>query len=191
MPPLICLFVLLDMALGLAYLANALAGAPFRSVTFLLNLDKENNLPAWYASMQWFCVAALLGLFAAHHMSRAQWRSWLLVLFPLVFLALSLDEVVQIHEWLGRKSDLLLPGGSRENTQFPRTGIWMVIVGGPFLVFFVGLLFSLQTYFQHAPSAFVKVLLGMAIALIGALGVEILSNFVALDSAYGVLSRGQ
>jgi hypothetical protein len=188
MPPLVRPFLLLDVALGLAYLANALAGAPFRPLTVLLDLNGEGNVPAWYASMQWVCVAALLGLFAARHVSRAQRESWLLVLFPLVFLVLSLDEAVQLHERLGRGSDrFVLPGGSRENTVFARTGLWMAIIGPPFLAFFVGLLFALRPYFQRAPGAFLKILWGMALMLTGALGLETFSNFVAVDSAPGVL----
>jgi hypothetical protein len=156
-------------------------------LTIFLDLDGEANLPTWYASIKWFCVATLLGIFAHHHVTLSQSKSWPLVTLPLVFLALSLDETAQIHEWLGRESDTLLPGGSRTHTLFSRTGIWMFVIGVPFLFFFVVLISSMRSYFQRAPSALVKVLLGMAIALAGAIGVETLSNFVGRNSVYNVL----
>jgi hypothetical protein len=137
--------------------------------------------------MQWFCVATLLGIFVYHHYVRS--TSWLLLMFPLVFLFLSLDEVAQIHEKLGSMSDLLLPGASRTHTLFSKTGIWMFVIGIPFLVIFVGLTFSLRSYFQHAPGAFVKILLGMAITLGGAIGLETLYNFVAASSVYSGLQN--
>lgn len=43
--------------------------------------------------------------------------SWTLLLWPLVFTTLSLDEAAKIHEWLGGKIDFLFPGRTRENTQ--------------------------------------------------------------------------
>jgi len=133
-------------------------------------------------------VATLLGIFAQRNFRLSQSKSWLLVILPLVFLAFSLDEVARIHEWLGSKSDILLPGGSRENTlHFLRTGIWMFVIGVPFLTLFVMLILSIRTYFQGTPGALVKILLGMAIMLAGATGVETLSNFVARDSVYDVL----
>jgi hypothetical protein len=61
------------------------------------------------------------------------------------------------------------------------------VIGVPFLVFFVALIFSVWSYFQRAPSALVKVLLGMAITLAGAIGIETLTNFVARNSVYNVL----
>jgi hypothetical protein len=99
----------------------------------------------------------------------------------------SLDEIAQIHEGLGRKSEILLPGTSRQNALFSQTGIWMLLIGVPFLALFVVMILSIQTYFQRAHGALAKMCLGMAISLAGAIGVEILSNFVAPNSVYDVL----
>ena len=186
-PSFILTLVIIDLTLGIAYILNALAGLPYRKFTIFLDLNGEANLPTWYSSIKWFCVATLLGIFAHHNVTLSQRKSWLLATLPLVFLALSLDEVAQIHEWLGRKSDILLPRGSREHTLFSRTGIWMFVIGIPFLVFFMVLIFSVWSYFQRAPTALVKVLLGMAITLAGAIGIETLSNFVARNSVYSAL----
>jgi hypothetical protein len=186
-PPFVVILFMFDLALGVAYLGNYLAGKPFAGLNQLLDLNREANLPSWYSSIQWFCVAILLGLFAQANFSVTQRKSWLLAVLPLLFLALSVDEIAQIHEKLGRKSDLLLSGGSRQNTLFYRTGIWMFVVGVPFLIFFVALIFSIRTYFRRTPAVLAKIVLGMAVMLTGATGIEILYNFVPPNSAYTVL----
>jgi hypothetical protein len=132
-------------------------------------------------------VAIFLGLFAHSNFWLAQRKSWLLPLLPLLFLALSVDEVARIHEWLGEKTDVLLPGGSRAKTLLPETGIWMFVIGIPFLAAFVWLIFSIKMYFQDAPNAFIKLFAGMLITLSGALGFETLTNFAAPASMYGML----
>lgn len=187
MPTVILIFFIIDVALVMAYSFNYLADRPYRWVTRFLDLNRESNLPTWYSSMQWFCVAALLGLFAQRNFSPAQRKSWFLMILPWLFLALSLDEVALIHESLGHASDSLLPGASRTGTVFSRTGIWMFVIGMPFLAFFVGLILSIRTYFQRAPGALVKILLGMAIMLGGAIGIEIFMNVVTPGSGYAAL----
>lgn len=187
LPRAVLAFFMIDLAIGLAYMLNWAADRPYWKLTSLLDLDQENNLPTWYASMKWFCVAALLGLFAVRNVRLSQSKSWPLMLLPLMFLALSLDEVAQVHEWMGQKSDVYLPHASRENTLFSRTGIWMFVIGIPFVAVFALLIRSVRIYFQRARGALVKICLGMSIMLTGALGIETLSNFVAPDSAYAML----
>jgi hypothetical protein len=187
-PALILIFFLVDVSLGLAYIVNELVGRPYPILTLFFNLDRESNLPTWYSSMQWFCVAIFLGLFAHSNFRVAQIRSWLLPVISLLFLALSVDEVARIHEWLGGKTEILLPGGDRANTIFPVTGIWMFVIGIPFLAAFVWLIFSIRMYFRHNPSAFIKIFVGMLITLGGAFGFETLTNFVAPGSMYEVLT---
>jgi hypothetical protein len=184
-PILILVFFIVDLALVVGHLINTLAGGrPSLMMTRFLDVRRENNLPTWYSSIQWFCVASLFGIFAYHNFTRSQKKSWLLGALPLLFLALSLDEVAGIHEWVGHESDILLPGSSRKYTLFDRTGIWMFVLGGPFLIFFAGLILSLETYFRRAPGAFVKVLLGMAVMLAGAIGIEALDNYHFIGASY-------
>src|SRR5690606_21402746 len=132
--------------------------------------------------MQWFCVALLLGLFAYRHFEPGALRSWALGVLPLIFLALSLDEVAQIHEWIGRQSDVLLPGGRRNDTTFRRTGIWMFVVGVPFVLVITLLIYAARRYFAGQRHALRKLVLGIAIVLLGALGVEAVGNFVPRGS---------
>lgn len=188
-PPVILIFFGIDMALGLAYVVNYLVGQPFRPLTRLLDLNGECNLQSWYSSMQWLCVAILLGIFAYRNFNRSSRRSWLLVALVLVFLAFSVDEVAQIHEGLGRRTDIMLPGGTRKDTPFAHTGIWMFVLGVPFIIFFGWLAYSVRVYFRRTPSAFVKIVLGVAIFLTGAIGIETLSNLVVPGSAFDILEN--
>jgi hypothetical protein len=179
-------FIAIDIALGVAYLLTYLAGQP-RFLTPFLDLNRENNLPTWYSSVQWFCVAGLLGIFAISSFSFSHKKSWLLLTLPLVFLGLSLDEIATIHERVGWWSDALLQGGSRQNSLFTRTGVWMFLLGAPFAVLFVGLVVSIRSYFRQTPGVLTKLCLGMVLTLTGALGIETLSNFVTPGSASAVL----
>jgi hypothetical protein len=177
----------INLMLGMAYIINYLIGWSFPKLTSFVDLNGEDNLPTWYSSIQWFCVATLFGIFAWRNIRPSSWRSWLLLALPLIFLAFSLDEVAQIHEWLGFKTDRFLPGKTRLHTMFQETGIWALIVGPPFIALFGSVMFSLRTYFKHAPGAFVKLLLGMTVMLLGALGLETLSNFIDIKSGFYIL----
>lgn len=177
----------MDLLLGGLYLLNYLMGAPYDKLSSIVNLGGEGNLPTWFSSVQWFSASALLGVFGSRHIRREDRSSWLLAGLPLVFALMSLDEIARIHEWLGQKSDALLPGGDRSNTPFSRTGIWMFLIGLPFLLLFIGLIASIRRYFRHAGGALAKLVLGVLVLLAGAAGVETLSNFVSVGSGFDVL----
>jgi hypothetical protein len=181
-PAVILVLFVTDAVLGLLYLFNQWAGEPFWKLTQLVRLDGEKNLPTWYSSIQLFLVAVLLGIFALRNFSAVQGRSWLLTALPVAFLALSLDEIAQIHEWLGLKSDVLLASGSREDTSFQQTGIWMFVIGIPFAAGMLWLIYSIRRYFAGTVGVLAKFVVGLLIFLGGAIGLELLSNFSAKDS---------
>jgi hypothetical protein len=182
MPPLILLFFLGDLALALLYLINWGLHQPFHKINLFLDLDGEANLPAWYSSMQLFLIAGLLAVFAYIRFNRKDKTSWRLVLLPIVFVVLSLDEAAKIHEWLGGKTDVFLPGESRKLTMFWSTGIWMFLFGIPFFLSMLGLIFSLKKYFTDNFAAFKKFLIGLLIFAGSAVGIEMLANFVSNES---------
>jgi hypothetical protein len=184
--PILILFAI-DLALGLVFVLNYWAGEPSRRLTVLIDLDGEANLPAWYSSILWFCTAGLLGLFAYRNFKVSSPRSWALAGLALLFLLFSLDEVARLHEWLGRLSDALLPGGERANTTFAATGIWIFVIGLPVIVVLGALLWSVRSLFKRAPGALTKVVLGMFIMLSGALVIETFDNFVAAGSSLRLL----
>lgn len=170
-------FFFVDAGLCIAYVLNYLAGQPFGKITSLLDLDGETSLANWYSSTKYFCAFVLSALFACRKYRHGS-RALSLILLAGIFLLMSIDESVQIHEWLGLKSDVLLPEGSRRATLFKRTGVWMYLFGLSFLAGFLLLACSLKTHFSENPSRFRKLVIGMLIMLTGALGVETLSNFV-------------
>lgn len=64
------------------------------------DLDFESNIPTWYSSMGLLCAAGILGVIA-----RAKWHlrapfRWHWAVLAVVFVGLSIDEAVQMHELL-------------------------------------------------------------------------------------------
>ena len=142
------------------------------------DLDGEANLAAWFGSAQWLIAGLLFGHFAWRRFKPAAIRSWVLLALPALFFLLSLDEVAQLHEGLGRKSDALLPNGSRHGTVFSTTGIWTFVLGLPFAALLLGLLAAVRPYFRAHRAVLPRVLIGMFVMLVGAIGMELFSNFV-------------
>jgi hypothetical protein len=186
-PLLILFFFIGDLALALLYLLNWGLHQPFQKINLLLDLDGEANLPTWYSSMQLFLIAGLLAIFACLKFDKQNKASWTLMLWPLVFAALSMDEVVEIHEWLGGKSDFLLPGGTRRYTIFWSTGIWMFLLGVPFFLFMLGMIYSFKKFLGGRLPVITKLLMGLLIFAGSAVGIEIAANFTANASAGHVI----
>ena len=186
-PIVIQIIFLIDIAFGVVYFANYLAGSPLGILDGLIDLDREGNLPTVYSSINWFCAATLFAIFAFTNFERKKRKTWPLMLLPLLFISFSIDEVSQIHEKLGARSDFFLEGGSRNNTVFSYTGIWMFIIGIPFIILFIILIRSILDYFRATPRALSMIILGMGIMLTGAIGIEILSNFVIAGSIHNVI----
>ena len=178
-----------DVGLGASYVANVLLGEPSYQLTQWLDLDGEQNIPTWYSSMQWFLAAALLGLFAQSFTGVGTLRRFLLVALPLTFLAMSLDEVAGIHEWLGVKSDALLPDGDRTASVFSANGIWVLVIGVPVAAFLGLLLYSLREHFRAAPAGFYMIVAGLGLAFFGALAFEMLLNFIPRHGRLETLSE--
>ena len=150
-PVIVWAFFAIDVALGTIYVVDHLLGTPFAPVTRMFDLNAESNVPTWYSSIQWFVVFAVLFGVTERRVSVADRRSWFLWLLPLVFLAFSADEVVQLHERVGPTSDVLLLGPSLVGTAFPVTGIWFIVVGVPFVVAMIALLVTIRPTFDGPP----------------------------------------
>ena len=176
LPFVIVVCFIIDLGLCSAYFINDLIGRPYVKMAAILDLDGEDSLSAWYSTVKFFCIFILGFIFAYYNINKDN-RSFLLFFFPVIFLLMSIDESVQIHEWLGVRSDILLPDGSRHETPFQTTGIWMFLFGLPFLALFLLWAYSIKYYFDK-PSSFKRLIVGMITMLSGALGFELLSNFV-------------
>jgi hypothetical protein len=175
-PPLILGLFLGDFVFAVVYWINELAGSPREGFSSFIDLDGEANLPTWWSSMQMMMAALLTATFARRYIKPSDIKSWLLALPPLTLIAMSCDEVAQIHERIGGHSDALLPGGSRANTVFVHTGIWMFIIGIPFIIYMTGLMWYLRSYFRVAPGSLRRYAIGMTVFLFGALVMDGLGN---------------
>jgi len=161
-------------------MANFLIGQPSWKVNHLLDLDGEVSVSAWYSSTQLFCIFVFSAIYACKKIDESR-RSFLIVGLPVVFLMMSIDESVQLHEWLGKMSDVLLQDESRKGTIFEATGIWMFVIGLPFLITFFVWAYAVKEYFLEDIPSFIKLNIGMVVLLLGALGVEIVTNFTYHD----------
>lgn len=175
-PHVVRVLLAVDAALLIIYVAHFFVGQPFYKLTKLLDLNGETSVCVWYSSLKLFLVAALAGLHAYRYRDANDVGSWLVGGFAAVLLLLSMDEIVQIHEWLGRQSDALLPDGDREATFFQHTGVWTLLIGVPFAVLFSALLLVVKRKLALRPGCFPKIVAGMGIFFLGALGFETLSN---------------
>lgn len=177
----------LDVGLTLLYVVDYALGRPFDHFSGFIDVGGEANLPTWWSSIQWFCVAAAFWVFAIRNVERRPSRSWLLLILPAIFLAFSLDEVATIHEYIGYMSDALLPHGERDATLVSQTGLFFVLFGVPFAILFAGLVTAILPFLARYPGARNRLLAGMALMLFAAIGIEALSNLVVPGSPAATL----
>lgn len=178
-PRAVAVLFAVDGLLIALYLADNLAGHPLGEVwvSDFLNPEYEQNLPTWFASVKLALAAFLLGIFVVCRSWNERGKSWLPLAVPVLVLLMSLDEIAEIHEKIGFKSDGLLPAGSRALTPFPYTGIWMFLVGVPFLVLTLSLFRRLIRGGGIRAASFRRILLGFVLLVGGAGGVEVWANF--------------
>jgi hypothetical protein len=187
MPRWVVGLIAIDVGLTLLYLLDFVLGRPFAPISRFIDLDGERNLPTWWSSIQWFCVAAAFWVFAIRNVERRPSRSWLLLIPAAVFLAFSLDEVATIHEYVGYLSDALLPLGERVTSVVPKTGLFFILFGVPFAILFAGLLTAILPFLTAVPRARNRLLAGTALMLIAAIGIEALSNLLTPGSPAATL----
>jgi hypothetical protein len=172
----------LDLGLGALFIGDYLLGQPIERFSRFIDLDAELNLPTWYASVLWFGVAALMWIVTTRLIQRARRSSWVLLLLPTIFLLFSLDEVASLHEGLGGVLDRIVLDVPRSMTVLPRTGVLAIVFGIPFIVASVLLFVAVRPFLGTYRRPFNTTILGMALVLAGAFGVELMSNFVEPSS---------
>lgn len=187
LPRLVGTLLAVDLTLGALYLANAGVGKPSWFITRLLDLDGEGNLPTWYSSSQLLLLGVLLGAFVMVGTDWRATRAWELMALPLLCVALSIDEVAQVHEWLGDKSDMLFATGNRAESWLPRTGLWFLILGLPFVLLVARLWHGFMPSLRERPRVVRRLLAGFVIYTGSAVGLEALSNLVTSGSALSTI----
>ena len=164
-----------DVLVALAFVLQLILGSDSGLIARQLHPGREANVPTWYSSVQWALAGGLLALYAAH--APKHLKGGLRLYLPAVAaFALSMDETAAIHEWIGGRSDGLLPGGTREGTFFTGTGIWMLILVPIAVVVAVWISLLLVDHLRASPWAARLLIAGVAIFLLGAGVVELASN---------------
>ena len=184
MPRSVRVLYVIDVTLGLAYFLVVMFPNLSYKLWHFFHLELEQNLPTWYSSTKLFVLAVLVGLFALSRYDRRQPTTLALFALPCMFLALSLDEIAELHEWLGYRLDVLFPEGDRAATAFEYTGIWGFVIGIPFLLISLGLLLALRRHLRISAAALPKLMVGMVLLIVGACGVETFANFIDRESPY-------
>jgi hypothetical protein len=176
-PRLVWALFMADLVICGLFALNEIADRPGAKLSALVGLDHESNLPTWYSSAQYLvtgCGLAVLAVFRPAATRSTRLLLWALAAAILVF---SLDEVAEIHEWLGVRSDALLPAGDRGNTPFRVTGVWMFVIALPVVATLLVMLWRLERHLGARASRLLGI--GLIVMAMGAAGIETLSNFVA------------
>lgn len=186
-PLFVIALVLIELILGLSHVLFVGLFPIHDSVSQFFNLNEEGNLPAWFSSIQLFCISALLSLFFLGKRAIGI-PAWGMLLGSLGFLFLSLDEGGKVHERVGTVLDAFVLGQAttlQEITHnnhgellLPVTGYWMFFLGPLALAAFFVWWKSIKHFLQVCPAGRNKILFGTLIFLGSATIPEILANFV-------------
>ncbi|MGD1856229.1 MAG: hypothetical protein ACFB2W_18465 [Leptolyngbyaceae cyanobacterium] len=152
---------------------NVLTGRSLEAVQGSLqifNLDNEANLPAWYSSCALFVCALLLGIIAASSAKTGRKKtrnSWFGL--SLIFMLLSLDEAISIHEEI-------IPGILRRIDSLPfSNGYDWTVLGG---LCFIGVVAGYFRFWWRLPSVTRYMFAIAAVIFVGgAIGFEKISHF--------------
>ena len=151
-------------------------GTELRGLIKKFDLGGESNIPAWFSSKLLLIAALLVGFIAAIKKTRKEEFSnhWLLLTFIFVFL--SCDETVQIHEATGSHVH------SIANLPFTKFIGWVIpysllviLFGAAYLRFFLHLPRRFKLLFASAGGIYVGGALGMEL-LTGAIGRVVLEG---------------
>lgn len=193
-PPWIAALFAMNLLVVLAPAIDFWLGTPYSVVRRALNLDSEQSGPAWYSAILWFVAGAQFGLVAIAarrqegRLPRIQAMFAPLAGFALLCVVFSAEEIVGIHEWIGRKSDALLPGGDRKNIALWRTGVWPLVLGIPVVALLAVLVVRMRRLFEPSRRAFRLLAIGLAIMFTGALAVELTANMIHIaEQARGLV----
>jgi hypothetical protein len=174
-PRLVVILFAIDGLLALAFAAQLLLGNDTGLLAHHLHPGREANLPTWYSSTQWALAAAVFAAYAVFPRPGLR-RGFRLYLPAIGAMSFSLDETAQFHEWIGMRTDMLLPGGTREGTPFAGTGIWMLILVPIAVVAALWVARLLADHLRAAPLATALLAAGLVLFVLGAGVFELTGN---------------
>jgi len=136
----------------------------------LFDLDNESSIPTWFSSAQLVVIATLLWAISK---SYSRYR-WFYVLGAIVFLFLSIDETVQLHERLSMSANAY-DIKALKSIMIGDHGAWILpyILAG-LIILFLARKPIIEIYRNHR-KPFLYVLIGALVAAVGLIGIEVLS----------------
>lgn len=163
-------FILMDMLPSDSLLAKGIFN--------LFNFDRERNIPAYFSTILLLFIAALLFLtylLKKNEISNKGSKDWLFLC--LVFLFLSLDENIQIHEPIGRVVKAMLPSGLSDYV------LWAWVL--PYAFLFIGIAAYLAKFVLSLPGQTRNLfILSGFIYVSGAIGFDVLQGHFHSDFIY-------
>jgi hypothetical protein len=178
-PPLVLAFFIADVLLGALYVMSRVGSRLqllSEPVISYVDLDRELNLPSWYAAAQLFLIGLLLAVFAGAQFVRRQRDAWAVALAGLAFLFLSIDEATLLHENFSKWLDARF--GARRSGPFHLTGYWMLICAPLFLGIIALLGFAARRLFAGRWKILRLYVAAVAVFVFAAAGIESVSNFI-------------
>ncbi len=171
------LLVGFEVLLIAAYFVDMLLGSPFWLLQRLVDIDGENSFASWFSSTQLFLIGLVFFLWGWRRESDTGPDRWFTLLCAVAFFFLSADEALFIHESITRglskyESLYRFKGGH---------GMWIPFYVGALVLLGMLCWRQIQQFWKHHREAFLLMLVGAALFLLGAVGLEI--------AAYELISK--
>lgn len=158
----ICFLILANLA---GIIAKYYGGYTSSYLIQLFNLDVENNVPTYFSSLLLFSCAPILGVIAIARRKQAAGHYWYWMGLAIVFLFLSIDESVQIHERIGPiVREAFSTSGVFHFAWIIPYGIFVLTMGAIYIPFVLKLPAEVKKLMIYAALIFVTGALGMEAA---------------------------
>jgi len=132
---------------------------------YLFDASEENNIPTFFSSLILLIASILLYFIYLVSKQQAQKNKKYWLLLSLIFLFLSIDEAISIHEQFNKIKSLLATDASGY-LNYPWIlpyGLFVLVVGGVFLRFLFGLPVKTRNLFIISGSIYVLATIGFEI----------------------------
>ena len=168
---LVLMLVLFELCLSLIFITSSLLGMKVWIVHRLFDMDGEQNIPAWFSSVQLFAIGLVFLLKIFDTNPTPAIPRYFLLLVGLGFIFLSADEAAGIHEQISQSLNKFggLPGFKGGH------GYWVAVYGAIAVTLALSNLrpaWNMWTQYRRA-STYIAV--GMSLIVAGAMGLEIIS----------------
>ncbi len=169
--------LLIAISLSVLNIINLYLGEPSWQITRLIDVDHESNIPTWFSSII-LAIAALYAyecsiLIASRKNEKKLWQ-----LMSIVLLGMSCDEVAMIHEHFAVVINkyIIRSSAIRNSESFS------FILGPIALLFIFWFAYRMNQCLAKSIKAKRFVFIGIAIYLLGALGLEATASYFRYNS---------